>query len=216
MLIMRSSLSQPLVMPMSELSPAFPEGDARNAIMSAALEVFAAHGFHGAGTRAIAVQAGVSQPLLNHHFGGKEGLWRAVGERITSDFIAFMSEVVDPTQHSDAGMTAMLRGYLQFWMKRPKAFRFNRWRRLDGLADERIARSNQMTRYGVAFIQKAQAEGVVRNDLPPGLALVIGGGLIQFWLESQIEVRDALSVTDDAELSDEGFIAHLTSLLRGD
>ncbi|ALJ09487.1 MAG: TetR/AcrR family transcriptional regulator [Alphaproteobacteria bacterium] len=201
---------------LSELSRAFAEGDARNVIMDAALEVFAAHGFHGAGTRAIALKAGVSQPLLNHHFGGKEGLWRAVGERITSDFIAFMSGAVDPTKPSDAGMVAMLRGYLEFWGDRPLAFRFNRWRRLDGLTDERIDRSEQMTRYGVAFMQKAQVEGVVRDDLPPGLALVMSGGLIQFWLESQIEVRDAVSVTGDADLSDEAFISHIMSMLRAD
>jgi TetR/AcrR family transcriptional regulator len=199
---------------MPELSRAFPSGDARNAIMDAALEVFAAQGFHGAGTRAIAQAAGISQPLLNHHFGGKEGLWRLVGEQITVDFFAFMAEAVDPTLPPDRGVVAMLRGYLAFWKARPMAFRFNRWRRLDGLPGERVSRAEQMTRHGVAFMQQAQASGFVRKDLPPGLALIIGGGLIQFWLESQLEIRDALAATGDAELSDEAFLDHLVSILR--
>jgi TetR/AcrR family transcriptional regulator len=70
---------------MPELRPTFPRGDARNAIIEAALAVFAAEGFHGAGTRQIAQAAGVSQPLLNHHFGTKEALWRVVGEQITAE-----------------------------------------------------------------------------------------------------------------------------------
>lgn len=199
---------------MPELSRAFPAGDARNAIVDAALEIFAREGFHGAGMRAIARAAGVSQPLLSHHFGGKEGLWRIVGGQITADFLAFMTDAVDPTLPPETGVPAMLRGYLAFWKARPLAFRFNRWRRLDGLPDERMSRSRQMTRHGVAFMQRAQASGFVRNDLPPGLALIIGGGVIQFWLESQLEIRDALAATGDAELTDEAFLAHLVSILR--
>lgn len=199
---------------MPELSRAYPAGDARNAIVDAALKVFAAHGFHGAGTRAIAQAAGVSQPLLNHHFDGKEGLWRVVGERITADFMAFMTDAVDPTLPPDQAVLAMLRGVLTFWSARPMAFRFNRWRRLDGLLEERISRSEQMTRHGVAFMQRAQEAGYLRKDLPPGLALAISGAAIQFWLESQLEVRAALAVTGDGKLSDEAFLAHLVSTLR--
>lgn len=44
----------------------------------AGLEAFAAHGFEGASTRDIANTAGVPQGLVRHHFGSKEGLFRAV------------------------------------------------------------------------------------------------------------------------------------------
>ena len=104
---------------MPELRPTFPQGDARNAIVQGALAVFAAEGFHGAGTRQIAQAAGVSQPLLNHHFGGKEALWRVVGEQITADFMAFMAEAVDMDLPPSAAVTAMLRAYLAFWKARP-------------------------------------------------------------------------------------------------
>ena len=65
---------------MAELSSAYPLAEARNAIVEAALAAFAEHGFHGATTRNIANAAGVSQGLLHHHFGGKDGLWRLIGE----------------------------------------------------------------------------------------------------------------------------------------
>lgn len=200
---------------MPELRPTFPQDDARNAIVEAALAVFAAEGFHGAGTRQIARAAGVSQPLLNHHFGGKEALWRVVGERITADFMAYMTDAVDPALPAGDSVTAMLRAYLTFWKARPLSFRFNLWRRLDGLQDERVSRSEQMTEPVVALMQRAQDAGFVRNDLPPGLAAIMGGALVQFWLDSQLEIRAALAVTGDEELADEDAVEHIVRLLRG-
>jgi TetR/AcrR family transcriptional regulator len=199
---------------MPELRPTFPQGDARNAIVEAALAVFAAEGFHGAGTRQIAHMAGVSQPLLNHHFGGKEALWRVVGEQITADFMAFMGDAVDVALPPGEAITAMLRAYLAFWKARPLSFRFNLWRRLDGLQDERASRSERMTQPVVALMQRAQDAGFIRDDLPPGLTAIMGGALVQFWLDSQLEIRAALAVTGDEGLTDEDAIGHIVRLLR--
>ena len=51
--------------------------ETRQAILEAALDLFAERSFDGASTRVIAEHAGVTQPLLNYHFAGKEELWRA-------------------------------------------------------------------------------------------------------------------------------------------
>jgi AcrR family transcriptional regulator len=201
---------------MAELSSAYPLADARNAIVEAALAAFAEHGFHGATTRNIANAAGVSQGLLHHHFGGKDGLWRLIGERITNDFLDYMANGVDPTLPPEQGIMAMLRSYMNYWKQHPAAFRFNLWRRLDGPRSERLARSEQITRHGVAFVQRAQEAGFIRKDMPPGLALIIAGGIIQFWLNSQLEIRDALAMTGDEGLCDEDFLNHVLSLIRAD
>lgn len=49
----------------------------RARILQCALEAFAASGFDGASVRDIAAQAGVQHGLIRHHFGDKDGLWRA-------------------------------------------------------------------------------------------------------------------------------------------
>jgi AcrR family transcriptional regulator len=71
--------------------------------------LFARHGFGGASTRDIAVQAGVNQALLRYHFGGKEGLWREVLEQ---GFAAFAQSLraagVDPPpQRAEALLRAL-------------------------------------------------------------------------------------------------------------
>lgn len=52
--------------------------ETRREILRAAGEAFAAHGFVGATTRAVAAGAGVNVATLHYHFGSKEGLYRAV------------------------------------------------------------------------------------------------------------------------------------------
>jgi TetR/AcrR family transcriptional regulator len=200
---------------MPELSLAYPVADARNAILEAGLAVFAADGFHGATMRDIAQKAGVSQGLLHHHFGGKDGLWRIVGERITADFMSYMTNAVDPALPAEDAIRAMLRSYMNYWKAHPTAFRFNLWRLLDGPRSERVARSEHITQHGVALFQAAQDAGFIRNDMPAGLALIIGGSVIQFWLHSQLEVRDALAVTGDENLEDEAFLEHMLNVVSG-
>ena len=61
-----------------------PEGT-RAALLDAALAEFAAKGRAGARTSAIAARAGVNKQLISHHFGGKDGLYRALVERWTAE-----------------------------------------------------------------------------------------------------------------------------------
>lgn len=51
-------------------------------LLDAALVEFAAHGYEGASTRAIAERAGCHQPQINYHFSSKELLWRAAVDRL--------------------------------------------------------------------------------------------------------------------------------------
>lgn len=51
--------------------------DTRDALLRAAREVFIEQGYDGATVRAIATGAGVDAAMVNHWFGGKEGLFTA-------------------------------------------------------------------------------------------------------------------------------------------
>lgn len=70
--------------------------------MDAAVIEFSEKGFEGTSVLAIASRAGVKQPLLNYHFGSKEGLWRAVVESTYAEATASLhtiqvgEESVDP------------------------------------------------------------------------------------------------------------------------
>lgn len=56
--------------------------DTRERILEAAAPLFAAEGFAGASTRAIAQAAGVNVATLAYHFGDKAGLYDALVDRV--------------------------------------------------------------------------------------------------------------------------------------
>jgi AcrR family transcriptional regulator len=58
--------------------PTRPSAVTRSKIVKAAVRIFAEHGYDGASIRHIVAKADVNQAAINYHFGGKEGLYRAV------------------------------------------------------------------------------------------------------------------------------------------
>ncbi|MBA6413069.1 TetR/AcrR family transcriptional regulator [Parahaliea sp. F7430] len=65
----------------------------REAVLQAAIEVFAEKGFEGATLGEIASIAGVKQPLLVYHFTNKESLWEVAASSLMEKFNARQSEL---------------------------------------------------------------------------------------------------------------------------
>jgi TetR/AcrR family transcriptional regulator len=65
----------------------------RAALLRAGRAAFARDGLAGARVAAIAQDAGVSKQLLYHHFGSKDGLYRAVLEGVYAEIRAFEQEL---------------------------------------------------------------------------------------------------------------------------
>ncbi len=82
-------------------------------LLEAALVEFAAHGYDGASTRAIAARAGVHQPQINQRFGGKDELWRAAVDHLFAGLDAATAAVgTDPRDQ--------LRAFVGFAADRPE------------------------------------------------------------------------------------------------
>ena len=196
---------------MSQAKSAHAEPDARKAILDSALALFANKGFHGTTMREIAVKAGISQGLLHHHFGSKDGLWKAVGDRTSEEFLTYVAEITDPAR--PPGISEAIATYIGYWKRHPAAFRINLWRLLEGQTKERQARSKMLTERSAPLMLRAQQSGEVRSDVPAGLLLCIAGAAAQFWLHSQMEIRDSLAAVGNPPVSEEEFIGYVLKLL---
>ena len=74
----------------------------RNALLDAAVILFAAHGYDGASLDEICVAAGVNKAMVSYHFHGKDGLYQEVLRRdvepVAASMIALRSEPIPPDE----------------------------------------------------------------------------------------------------------------------
>src|SRR5579864_5925574 len=75
---------------------------ARNAILDAAEEIFAEHGFDGARIDAIAAASGYNKSLIFHYFGDKLGLYREIVLRVRAHFQSWFGGILAPLVYNDA------------------------------------------------------------------------------------------------------------------
>jgi AcrR family transcriptional regulator len=101
----------------------------RSAIVGAALFLFAERGFEGVSLRDIAQEAGTTHGLIRHHFGSKEGVWRAVVDAADGEYVAalmpILSEVESDRERGDPVGTAsmVVRGIVMVSARHPEIVR---------------------------------------------------------------------------------------------
>lgn len=94
----------------------------RKAILEAALDVFAAHGYSGATIDRIAARAGLSKPNLLYYFPSKEAIYTAVLEDTLASWLAPLA-ALDPDGDAIAEIGRYIEAKLEMSRARPEASR---------------------------------------------------------------------------------------------
>src|ERR1700716_1927875 len=81
---------------------------ARSRILNAAMRVFLRHGFRRSSIERAAEAAGLTRQALYHHFKSKEGLFRAVIERVHENALAAEAAEVDAQEKAGSGLAIIL------------------------------------------------------------------------------------------------------------
>ncbi|MEO8602501.1 MAG: TetR family transcriptional regulator [bacterium] len=140
-------------------------------IIEAALQLFGAQGYDGAMTRDIARAAGVQQPLINYHFGSKEGLWRAA---VTHVFSLLSASVADTLPHLAAldgrdALALVLRRFVHFNAAHPELTRLMikeataRTKRLEWVVEQHVRPTFEAV---LSLIRRTQWQGHLRGIDP--------------------------------------------------
>src|SRR6185369_4047538 len=91
--------------------------DIRDRILEAAKKIYAKHGFRGATTRLIAIEAGVNEVTLFRTFGSKSALLEAV-------LMQQQAAAPDPNLNADAGeLEQELTGWIEANLERIRSVR---------------------------------------------------------------------------------------------
>ena len=173
----------------------------RRALLDAARAQFAERGFSGTGREQVAAAAGVTRGALYHHFGTKEGLFRAVVEELEAGLAEQVAtaaaEGTDPVDELRRGCLAFLDACLEPAVRRivlleaPVVLGWDAWREIDA-------------RYGLALVRTGLAGALDQVGLDPGavepLAHLLLGALNEAALlvataEDPVRAREEVGVT---------------------
>jgi AcrR family transcriptional regulator len=159
---------------------------AREAILNAAEEHFALHGFDGARMGAIAKASSYNSSLIFHYFGDKLGLYTAVLKRSDQHMSALLARIFTPlledeTIAADAGrfsafLTAMFEAFFDYMVEHPRFMRMINWEQAEGwqtfLGVAAHFETADITRLESIFA-RAQRAGLLRPDLDSMVVLLL-------------------------------------------
>ena len=125
----------------------------REAVVEAAMAEFAAHGYEGTSTEAIARQVGISQPYVFRLFGTKKDLFKAAVSRSLSETLEAFEEAA-AGKHGRGALEAIASSYIEQLRTRPRLL--GRLQASGGCDDSEI---RDVVRAGyrelVAFVERA-------------------------------------------------------------
>lgn len=193
---------------------------ARDDILDAAELLFAAKGFDGVSTAAIAKEAGVSQSQIHYHFDTKQKLWEKVFERRFGDYFAAQSSLLDAEESEEMErMRGSIRSYFQFCANNPNYVKLLGRAQLDaeegGEGEEAQQMGEMLMRKGSEVIAAAQEAGMIRDDVRPDFIIIGFLSLVAHWFHGGrhlvVDPEDGDPALHDAE-----YLEFITNIyLRG-
>jgi TetR/AcrR family transcriptional regulator len=194
-----------------------PAGDAdgRDRILAAALRSFADRGYEGTTTAGVAREAGVTQPLVHHHFGSKEGLWRAAMDCLFSEVRLFtaLDRSLPPTE----ALLQVVERFVRLSASRPELSRIiaregsTPGPRLTYLIDHYLGRQ---LREIVETLKGEQQAGAVDPAIRPELLVFLVSGAAAHLFDVPALARQSLGIDAGAERTREDFVALVRALLE--
>ena len=163
-----------------------PRDERRAQLLTAALEVFTAAGYHAAAMDEIADRAGVSKPVLYQHFPSKLDLYLAVLDLHVDSLVYTIQRAIASTKDNADRVRATVDAYFNFIEEEGEAYRllFESDMNVEPAVRERLSRMTYDCAAAVSAIIAAD------TGIPEEAAMLLGVGLIgtaqftaRYWLE---------------------------------
>ena len=173
----------------------------REAVLQAALELFAERGFHGTAVPLVAEKARVGTGTVYRYFDSKEALVNAVYQKWKTELATSISAELPTDLSPRKQFHEMWRRFAKFATKHPQALAFLELHHHQPYLDE-VSRTieDATLQPVVAFVAEAQRQEIIKPMEPMMLiALVLGAlhGLLKAAWAGQLELTER--VMDDAE-----------------
>jgi len=204
--------------PGSKPPPRFRDADAtREALLASGLEEFAASGYDGTPVERIARRASVNKAMINYHFGGKAGLYRAILDAEFQWLEQRLSELRASSEDAAAQLARFVSIFGDLHARHPHFSRMLLREVMSGgrhLDDDRLARIVGFFATVQSILEKGVGEGTFRPVHPLLTHLTVVGSLVFFFASSPFRERLARSGRLPVDMpSGDAFVANLQSLI---
>jgi AcrR family transcriptional regulator len=185
-------------------------GQRRQAIISAATDVFLQHGYLGATTDEVAARASVSKQTLYKHFADKHTLFADVILDTTVNVVEGLADAVARRLENADDVPAALHGLAEEWMSgllQPDVLRLRRLVIAEADRFPEVGRAWYDRGFGPALailgdaLQRLAARGFLRNLADPTLAAYQFAGLVMYQPMNQAMFAGTQDIPTAAELS---------------
>lgn len=98
--------------------------DNERALLRVALQAFAELGYTATSARQVAIDAGLTAPMVNYYFGSKKGLYQAVGRLVFGALVAETHDAVIGATGFEGRVNALVDVHTQFAARSPVSVEF--------------------------------------------------------------------------------------------
>jgi TetR/AcrR family transcriptional regulator len=186
---------------------------AQERILDVAIKSFAEQGYAATTTADVARTAKVTQPLVHHHFGSKDGLWHAAVDRVFADMPGLMSE-----EDGEGPLLSAAERFVRMVAQRPQISAILAHESVSGGPRLDYLLKNYMKRpmrRAVASIKERQAAGVIDPALRPELLLIFMVGAATHLFNVPALMKEVHGVDVRSEETREDFLAVMRAVILG-
>ena len=155
--------------------------ETRRAILQAGLEHFALIGFDATSTRAIAKSANANLSAISYHFGGKEGLYKAVLQSCFQSLLTILDSA--PTEPK-ARLTYCATHLAKLHQEKPLILEIalqNMIEHKDFMQEELHANQQILMKFFAQIFEAGKQSGQFRQNLDTKSATIAFAGIIHFY-----------------------------------
>ncbi len=172
--------------------------DTAAALIRAALELFAQHGYDGTSVRAITSRAGANLGAITYHFGSKQGLYDAVIAQAFGPSRERLSAAADGEGSLLDRVEQVVRAFFDYLYENPDLPRLMMQQLTGSRPIPEVTLRTMQANIGIiaSLIRQGQAEGSIRDGDPRFMALSIGSQPI--WLTvAQRGLREGVGIDQE-------------------
>lgn len=151
------------------------DGVRRTYIVRTAAGLFSSHGYTSTSIREVAAAVGLSKPGLYHYFPTKEAILEEIAEGAIESLLAHLERAMVTPGRTVDRLRELVVGRVEVIGENHDALKVF-WQERARLGPEANARLNRRMHHyheeAISLIRDGQAEGVVRRDLDPQMAML--------------------------------------------